>query len=245
MPEGEEPTRSARSLPDWPAVPGGAGALERGARARLEAGDPVELRPRPDRGVERRIGVPFDLSSSPRTRSRTSPRTATGSGSSSDDGERGRHVHVAASHFHDIVPANELGLPSVWINRLGEEADPSRRASCPTWRGSPTRSTSSSRVTALKQLTLRAPRLGEASVVAELSNAESQRVRGSDDTDVGVLATAWTTPGLDLERDAVVAVDPEGRLVGLRSFRMTLRTTTGSSGCTCAQTRPTRRSRQR
>jgi len=35
-----------------------------------------------------------------------------------------RHVHVAQSHFHDIVPANELGIPSVWINRLGERAEP-------------------------------------------------------------------------------------------------------------------------
>jgi FMN phosphatase YigB (HAD superfamily) len=25
--------------------------------------------------------------------------------------------------FHDIVVANELGLPSVWINRLGEHHD--------------------------------------------------------------------------------------------------------------------------
>jgi 2-haloacid dehalogenase len=39
--------------------------------------------------------------------------------------DRGRHVHVAASHFHDIVPACELGLRSIWINRLGETGDPS------------------------------------------------------------------------------------------------------------------------
>lgn len=32
------------------------------------------------------------------------------------------HVHVAASLFHDIAPASELGLRSVWINRLGERA---------------------------------------------------------------------------------------------------------------------------
>jgi 2-haloacid dehalogenase len=32
------------------------------------------------------------------------------------------HVHVAASLFHDIAPANELGLQSIWINRLGETA---------------------------------------------------------------------------------------------------------------------------
>jgi 2-haloacid dehalogenase len=30
------------------------------------------------------------------------------------------HVHVAASLFHDIAPANELELTTVWINRLGE-----------------------------------------------------------------------------------------------------------------------------
>lgn len=35
-----------------------------------------------------------------------------------------RHVHVAQSHFHDIVPASELGIRSLWINRLGERAEP-------------------------------------------------------------------------------------------------------------------------
>jgi 2-haloacid dehalogenase len=35
---------------------------------------------------------------------------------------RESHVHVAASLFHDIAPAGELGLVSVWINRLGETA---------------------------------------------------------------------------------------------------------------------------
>jgi 2-haloacid dehalogenase len=35
---------------------------------------------------------------------------------------RAGHVHVAASLFHDIEPANELGLRSVWINRTGEPA---------------------------------------------------------------------------------------------------------------------------
>jgi 2-haloacid dehalogenase len=43
------------------------------------------------------------------------------------DVPRERHVHVAQSHFHDIVPAHELGLQSVWINRYGE-----RRESPPT-----------------------------------------------------------------------------------------------------------------
>jgi 2-haloacid dehalogenase len=38
--------------------------------------------------------------------------------------DRDRHVHVAASLFHDIAPARELGLKNVWINRLGEQAEP-------------------------------------------------------------------------------------------------------------------------
>jgi 2-haloacid dehalogenase len=38
-------------------------------------------------------------------------------------------VHVAASLFHDIAPAQPLGLTCVWINRLGEspaDAQPDR-----------------------------------------------------------------------------------------------------------------------
>jgi 2-haloacid dehalogenase len=38
--------------------------------------------------------------------------------------DQSRHVHVAQSHFHDITPAHELGIRSVWINRLGESGDP-------------------------------------------------------------------------------------------------------------------------
>jgi 2-haloacid dehalogenase len=34
------------------------------------------------------------------------------------------HVHVAQSHFHDVVPAGELGLRTIWINRYGERHDP-------------------------------------------------------------------------------------------------------------------------
>ena len=46
-----------------------------------------------------------------------------------------RHVHVAQSHFHDIVPAHELGLRSVWINRLGERAEPAPTRELPDLRG--------------------------------------------------------------------------------------------------------------
>ena len=45
--------------------------------------------------------------------------------------EPGRHVHVAASLFHDIAPANELGLRAVWINRMHETSDLPRAAELP------------------------------------------------------------------------------------------------------------------
>jgi 2-haloacid dehalogenase len=32
-------------------------------------------------------------------------------------------VHVGASHFHDVVPASQLGITTVWINRLAEDGD--------------------------------------------------------------------------------------------------------------------------
>jgi 2-haloacid dehalogenase len=37
--------------------------------------------------------------------------------------DRLRHVHVAASLFHDVQPCAALGLPCVWINRQAETSD--------------------------------------------------------------------------------------------------------------------------
>ena len=37
-------------------------------------------------------------------------------------------MHVAASLFHDVAPAQELGIPAVWINRLDEASDLPRQA---------------------------------------------------------------------------------------------------------------------
>lgn len=42
--------------------------------------------------------------------------------------DRTRHVHVAASLFHDIEPCAKLGLPAVWIDRLGETSAVPRSA---------------------------------------------------------------------------------------------------------------------
>jgi FMN phosphatase YigB (HAD superfamily) len=33
-------------------------------------------------------------------------------------------VHVGASLFHDVRPATELGIPTIWVNRLGEAPEP-------------------------------------------------------------------------------------------------------------------------
>jgi 2-haloacid dehalogenase len=43
--------------------------------------------------------------------------------------DRARHVHTAASLFHDIAPCRALGIPSVWINRLGESPTPEQQPS--------------------------------------------------------------------------------------------------------------------
>jgi len=42
--------------------------------------------------------------------------------------DREHHVHVAASLFHDIAPAERLGLKAVWINRLADKSDLPRAA---------------------------------------------------------------------------------------------------------------------
>ncbi len=49
--------------------------------------------------------------------------------------EAARHVHVAQSHFHDIVPASELGIRSVWINRRAERAEPAPTRELPDLNG--------------------------------------------------------------------------------------------------------------
>jgi len=40
----------------------------------------------------------------------------------------GRHVHVAASLFHDVAPCSRLGIPCVWIDRRGETSGLTRAA---------------------------------------------------------------------------------------------------------------------
>jgi 2-haloacid dehalogenase len=47
------------------------------------------------------------------------------------EADRERYAHVAASLFHDIAPAKDLGLRAVWINRMHETSDLPRAAELP------------------------------------------------------------------------------------------------------------------
>jgi 2-haloacid dehalogenase len=114
----------ARSLPDWP-VFGDVGAGLTAARGR---GWRLVILSNTDRDLidasMKQIGVPFEFAIVASEIGSYKPahghwkaffeRSAV---------DRTRHVHVAASVYHDIEPAHELGIPTVWINRLAEERE--------------------------------------------------------------------------------------------------------------------------
>ena len=123
VPAGEEDALGA-SLPSWRVFPEVASSL---AEARRR-GWKLAILSNTDRDFieasKARIGVAFDetvvaseigsYKPAPRHWQEFSARTGA-------DPER--HVHVAQSVLHDVVPAGELGLPTVWINRLGATSD--------------------------------------------------------------------------------------------------------------------------
>jgi 2-haloacid dehalogenase len=124
IPEGESGIL-AQSLPNWPPfeeVPGSLAELRR-------RGWKLAILSNSDRDLiaasMKRLGVPFDLAIV--AEDVQSYKPAHGHWERFYEittADRDRHVHVAQSHFHDIVPADELGLTSVWVNRLGESGDP-------------------------------------------------------------------------------------------------------------------------
>ena len=135
LPEGEG-SALARSLPSWPvfadAPPGLAEARSRGWRLGILSNTDRDLI---DASMQS-IGVPFDLtivagdigSYKPEPGHWLAFREQTGTPDST-------HVHVAQSVFHDIAPATELGLRTIWINRLDEPADPRPAATLPNLSG--------------------------------------------------------------------------------------------------------------
>jgi 2-haloacid dehalogenase len=123
VPSGEEDALG-RSLPGWDVFPEVRDSLER-ARAR---GWRLAILSNTDRDFieasKETIGVPFDETVVASEIGSYKPARKHWQEFSARTGaDPARHVHVAQSMFHDIVVANELGLPSVWINRLGERHD--------------------------------------------------------------------------------------------------------------------------
>ena len=119
----------ADSLPSWrpfPEVPGALAELRgRGFKLAILSNTDPELL---DASLER-IGVTVDASVTAAEAGSYKP--ATGHWEyffEHNDAERERHVHVAASLYHDIEPAAQLGLKAVWINRLHESSDMPREA---------------------------------------------------------------------------------------------------------------------
>jgi 2-haloacid dehalogenase len=121
-PRGEEEAL-ARSLPDWLPFPEVPDALvethERGWKLAILSNTDRDF----IEASMRRLGVPFELAIVASEIDSYKPALVHWSTFERAVG-RLPDVHVAASLFHDIGPANELGLRSIWINRLGENAGP-------------------------------------------------------------------------------------------------------------------------
>jgi 2-haloacid dehalogenase len=114
-----------RSLPSWTPFPEVPAAL---AEARAH-GWRLAILSNTDRefieASKQRLGVPFDETVVAEEIGSYKPEHGHWAAFFERTGaDRAGHVHVAASLFHDIAPANELGLRSVWINRLGERPEP-------------------------------------------------------------------------------------------------------------------------
>jgi 2-haloacid dehalogenase len=121
-PPGEE-AALAESLPRWEPFPEVPQALE-GARAQ---GWKLAILSNTDRDFidasMQRLSVPFELAVVASEIGSYKPALGHWRAFEERTGRR-PDVHVAASLFHDVAPTNELGLPSIWINRLGERPGP-------------------------------------------------------------------------------------------------------------------------
>jgi 2-haloacid dehalogenase len=124
LPEGEAGAL-AHSLPEWPPfteVPAALAELrERGWLLAILSNSDRDL----IAASQRQLGVPIDLAIVAEDVKSYKPAHAHWEHFfDATTADREHHVHVAASLFHDIAPARELGLSSVWINRLREQAGP-------------------------------------------------------------------------------------------------------------------------
>lgn len=132
----EERDALARSLPEWPVFAEVPGALaethDRGWRLVALSNTDRDLI---DASMKT-IGVPFAgaiVASEIGSYKPAPGHWRAFYDSTGADAER--HVHVAQSQFHDIAPASALGIPTVWINRLGERGEPAPTRELPDLRG--------------------------------------------------------------------------------------------------------------
>lgn len=121
----EETDALPRSLPDWPPFPEAPAAL----REAYERGWKLAILSNTDRDLidasMATLDDPFELAIVASEIGSYKPAPAHWRRFGEQTGaDPGRHVHVAASLFHDVAPAVALGIPVVWINRLGEDPEP-------------------------------------------------------------------------------------------------------------------------
>lgn len=115
----EEADALGTSVPDWPAFPDSTDAL-----TRLHEHYKLIILSNIDResftGSNRRLQVDFDEIITAQDVGSYKPNPANFDALLArvdEIGATGRLLHVAQSLFHDHVPAKQIGLPSVWINR--------------------------------------------------------------------------------------------------------------------------------
>lgn len=120
----EEHDALARSLPSWQPFPDVRAALA-DAKAR---GWKLAILSNTDRDyIEaslEQIGADFDFAIVASEIGSYKPADGHWRAFRERVGDDVTHVHVAASLFHDVAPAIALGIPTIWINRLGEEPEP-------------------------------------------------------------------------------------------------------------------------
>jgi 2-haloalkanoic acid dehalogenase type II len=117
---GEDAARLARSVPDWPAFPDSPDALAAlGRRFKLIILSNVDRAS--FAGSNTRLGVEFTsiITAQDVGSYKPSPRNfeALASEAARLGIRPGGLLHVAQSLFHDHVPAQRAGLPTVWIHR--------------------------------------------------------------------------------------------------------------------------------
>jgi len=116
----------ATTIPYWPVFP----EVARSLTELRESGWRLALLTNCDRDIigetQRRLDVPIDAVVTAEAVGGYKPapghftRFAESFGATRDT-----WVHVAQSYFYDMVPAHELNIPRVWVNRQAETSDPS------------------------------------------------------------------------------------------------------------------------